>query len=57
MCDRDDAAIERLISRLEKAVLDLLVDYDREHRHTWDEHRARELVKQWLAPRGKAVPQ
>jgi hypothetical protein len=32
-------------------VLDLLAEYDREPPSTWDEHRARELVKQWLAER------
>jgi hypothetical protein len=49
-CDRDAAAVQRLISHLEKAVLDLLAEYDREQ-HRWDEHRARELVRQWLAER------
>jgi|HubBroStandDraft_2_1064218.scaffolds.fasta_scaffold1152665_1 hypothetical protein len=50
-CDRDDAAVRRLISHLEKIVLDLLAEHDREQQHTWDEHRARELVRQWLAER------
>ena len=50
-CDRDDAAVQRLISHLEKIVLDLLAEYDHEQHYTWDEHRARELVKQWLAER------
>jgi hypothetical protein len=51
MCDRDDAAVRRLISHLEKAVLDLLAEYDRETPRDWAEHRARELVPQWLAQR------
>jgi len=50
-CDRDDAAVQRLISHLEKIVLDLLAEYDREQHRGWDEHRARELVRQWLAER------
>jgi len=59
-CDRF-TAVQRLISHLEKAVLDLLAEYDREqHRdmlrqHGWDEHRARELVRQWLAGRPAAT--
>jgi hypothetical protein len=52
-CDRDGAG-RRLISYLEKVMPELL---DREQHHGWDEHRARELVRQWLAPRGKAVRQ
>jgi hypothetical protein len=50
-CDRDDAAVRRLISHLEKVVLDLLAEYDREQQYDWHEHRARELVRQWLAQR------
>jgi hypothetical protein len=50
-CDRDEAALQRLFDHLEKAVLDLLAEYDREQHHTWDEHRARQLARQWLAER------
>jgi hypothetical protein len=50
-CNRDAAAVQRLISHLEKAVLDLLAEYDSEQHHAWDEHRSRQLVKQWLAER------
>jgi hypothetical protein len=50
-CDRDDTAVQRLVDNLEKVVLDLLAEYDREPPRDWDEHRTRELVRQWLAER------
>jgi hypothetical protein len=50
-CDRDEAAVERLIDHLTRIVLDLLAEYDRVQHLTEDEHRARQLVKQWLAER------
>jgi hypothetical protein len=50
-CDHDDDAVERLIDRLEKILLGVLAECDREQHLTPDEHRARELVKQWLADR------
>ena len=40
-CNRDDAAVQRLISHLEKIVLDLLAEHDREHTHTWEKPRPR----------------